>query len=39
MISELDRRGIRLFDYAKQFALPFSEAIRAHTERVAPRKA
>jgi hypothetical protein len=35
MATELDRRGIRLFDYAKQFALPFREAIRAHTERVA----
>lgn len=35
MATELDRRGIRLFDYAKQFALPFREAIRAHTERLA----
>ncbi len=26
---------IRLFDYAKQFALPFREAIRAHTEQLA----
>ena len=33
--TELDRRDIRLFDYAKQFALPFREAIRAHTERLA----
>jgi hypothetical protein len=35
MATELDRRGIRLFDYAKQFALPFQEAIRAHTEPLA----
>jgi len=32
MATELDRRDIRLFDYAKRFALPFREAIRAHTE-------
>ena len=33
--TELDRRDIRFFDYAKQFALPFREAIRARTERLA----
>jgi hypothetical protein len=33
MATELDRRGIRLFDYAKQFALPFREAIRARVVR------
>jgi len=33
--TELDRRGIRLFDYAKQFALPFRDAIRARTEQLA----
>jgi hypothetical protein len=33
--TELDRRDIRLFDYAKQFALPFREAIRARTEQLA----
>src|ERR1051325_10653449 len=33
--TELDRREIRIFDYAKQFALPFREAIRARTERLA----
>lgn len=35
MATEVDRRNIRLFDYAKQFALPFREAIRAHTEGLA----
>ena len=34
MATELDRRGIRLFDYT-QFAQPFRDAIRAHAERVA----
>jgi hypothetical protein len=29
MATKLDRRGIRLFDYARQFALPFRDAIRA----------
>jgi hypothetical protein len=33
--AELDRRDIRLFDYAKQFALPFRAAIRARTEQLA----
>ena len=33
--TELDRRDIRLFDYAKQFALPFRDAIRARTEQLA----
>ena len=33
--TELDRRDIRIFEYAKQFALPFREAIRARTERLA----
>src|SRR4051794_33945576 len=36
MATELDRRDIRLFDYAKQFAQPFRDAIRAHTERLRP---
>lgn len=35
MATELDRRDIRLFDDAKQFAQPFRDAIRAHTERLA----
>jgi len=29
--TKLDGRDIRLFDYAKQFALPFREAILART--------
>ena len=33
--TELDRRDVRLFDYAKQFALPFREPIRARTEQLA----
>jgi len=33
--TELDRRDTRLFDYAKQFALPFREAIRARTQQLA----
>lgn len=33
--TELDRRDIRLFDHAKQFALPFRDAIRARTEQLA----
>jgi hypothetical protein len=33
--TELDRWDIRLFDYAKQFAQPFRDAIRALTERLA----
>lgn len=35
MATVLDSRGIRLFDYATQFAQPFRESIRAHAERVA----
>lgn len=35
MATTLDARGIRLFDYAKQFAEPLREAIRAHAEHVA----
>jgi len=35
MSIELDRRDIRLFDYATAFAQPFREAIRAQAERVA----
>jgi hypothetical protein len=35
MATTLDNRGIRLFDYATEFAQPFREAIRAHAERVA----
>lgn len=35
MATELDRRDIRLFDYPKQFAQPFRDAIRAHTELLA----
>lgn len=35
MADTLDRRSIRLFDHAAQFAQPFREAIRAHAERVA----
>jgi len=34
MATELDRRGIRLFDYT-QFVQPFRDAIRAHAEKVA----
>ena len=33
--TTLDRRDLRIFDYAKQFALPFREAIRARTEHLA----
>jgi len=32
MATLLDSRGIRLFDYAKQFAEPLREAIRSHAE-------
>jgi hypothetical protein len=35
MATLLDARGIRLFDYAKQFAEPLRDAIRSHAERVA----
>lgn len=35
MATLLDSRGIRLFDYAKQFAEPLREAIRRHAEKVA----
>jgi len=35
MATLLDSRGIRLFDYAKQFAEPLREAIRRHAEQVA----
>jgi hypothetical protein len=35
MATTLDARGIRLFDYPKQFAEPLREAIRAHAEHVA----
>ena len=35
MANTLDSRGIRLFDYATEFAHPLREAIRAHAERVA----
>jgi hypothetical protein len=35
MATELDRRGIRLFDYPNGFARPFRDAIRAHAERLA----
>ena len=35
MATELDRRDIWLFDYAKQFAQPFRDAIRARTELLA----
>jgi hypothetical protein len=35
MATTLDTRGIRLFDYPKQFAEPLRDAIRAHAERVA----
>lgn len=35
MATELDRRNIRMFDYAKEFAQLFRDAIRAHTERLA----
>ena len=35
MATTLHNRGIRLFDYATEFAQPFREAIRAHAERVA----
>ena len=35
MATLLDARGIRLFDYAKQFAEPLRKAIRGHAERVA----
>ena len=35
MATLLDSRGIRLFDYAKQFAEPLREAIRKHAEQVA----
>ena len=34
MMTELDRRGILVFDYT-QFAQPFRDAIRAHAERIA----
>jgi hypothetical protein len=34
MGTTLDSRGIRLFDYATEFAHPLREAIRAHAERV-----
>jgi hypothetical protein len=35
MAMTLDARGIRLFDYAKQFPEPLREAVRGHAERVA----
>jgi len=35
MTSEFDRRDIRLFDYAKQFAQPLRDAFRAHAELLA----
>jgi hypothetical protein len=35
MATTLDNRGIRLFDYATEFAQPFREAIRARAERAA----
>src|SRR3954467_7686024 len=35
MSLTLDSRGIKLFDYANEFAQPFREAIRARAERVA----
>jgi hypothetical protein len=35
MSTTLDSRGIKLFDYATEFAQPFREAIRARAERVA----
>jgi hypothetical protein len=35
MATTLDSRGIRLFDYATEFAQPFRQSIRAHAERVA----
>ena len=35
MATTLDARGIRLFDYAKQFAEPLRAAIRAYAEHVA----
>jgi hypothetical protein len=35
MSTTLDGRGIKLFDYATEFAQPFREAIRARAERVA----
>lgn len=34
MATLLDSRGIRLFDYGKQFAEPLREAIRSRAERV-----
>jgi len=36
--TALDRRGIRTFNYAKEFALPFRDAIRAHAERIAAKE-
>ena len=39
MASTLDARGIRLFDYTKQFAEPLREAIRAQADRVAAEAA
>lgn len=35
MATELDRRDVRMFDYANGFAQPFRDAIRAHTVRLA----
>src|SRR5688572_30319753 len=35
MATTLDARGIRLFDYPKQFAEPLRDVIRAHATRVA----
>src|SRR5882762_1850179 len=35
MSTTLDSRGIKVFDYATEFAQPFREAIRARAERVA----
>jgi hypothetical protein len=36
--TELDRRDIRFFDCAKQFVLPFREAIRRRTEKLAAQE-
>lgn len=35
MLQTLDARGIRIFDYATQFAQPFRKAIRRRVEQTA----